>query len=260
VNPIRFIREVVSAPHYLRSPVAVMGYAYSKWVFSRYRENNPRKFLQSVGIDPAEGLRGFDRWRPEFEDALTRVQQAKAGQGGISLEDGQVLYSLARALRPDFIVETGVAAGMSTSFFGAALIENQHGTLYSIELPPTDCRPSALADGSCYAWHEHGVGWAIPKSIRASLAGHHKLVLRDVRQALPEILEQIPHVDIFFHDDLHTPDHMLWEYQLIWPHIRSGGALISDDANYGWIQFCGETGQGKEAYGNLCRLTAVRKP
>jgi len=162
--------------------------------------------------------------------------------------------------RPDFIVETGVAAGLSTSFFGAALIDNQHGTLYSIELPPTDTGPSTLADGSRYAWHEHGVGWAIPKSIRTGLVNRHHLVLQNVRQALPELLRQIPHVDIFFHDDLHTPDHMLWEYQLIWPHIRSGGTLISDDANFGWIQFCKQLGQGERAYENISRLAAIRKP
>jgi len=119
MNPLRFVREVVSAPHYRRSPGATLQYAYAKWIFARFREPDPLRFLEVIGVNPKEGLEGFDRWRPEFERAIFLVQQAKDGQGGISLEDGMVLYSLARALRPEYVVETGVAAGLSTSFLGA---------------------------------------------------------------------------------------------------------------------------------------------
>jgi len=260
MNPLRFVREVVSAPHYRRSPGATLQYAYAKWIFARFREPDPLRFLEVIGVNPKEGLEGFDRWRPEFERAIFLVQQAKDGQGGISLEDGMVLYSLARALRPEYVVETGVAAGLSTSFLGAGLIENGSGALFSIELPPAETGASALADGSRYAWQEHGVGWAIPKSIQAGLAHRHRLILRNACQALPDLLAQIPHIDIFFHDDLHTPDHMLWEYRLIWPHLRSGGVMVSDDANFGWVQFCKELGEEKKGFTNISRLTAMRKP
>jgi len=104
------------------------------------------------------------------------------------------------------------------------------------------------------------VGWAIPKSIQAGLAHRHRLILRNACQALPDLLAQIPHIDIFFHDDLHTPDHMLWEYRLIWPHLRSGGVMVSDDANFGWVQFCKELGEEKKGFTNISRLTAMRKP
>ncbi len=36
-------------------------------------------------------------------------------------------------------------------------------------------------------------------------------------------------IDIFIHDSLHTPQTMKYEFEKAWPHIRSGGLLISDD-------------------------------
>lgn len=165
-----------------------------------------------------------------------------------------------RTLHPDIVVETGVAAGVSTSFFGAALIENKHGTLVSIELPPAENNSQVRPDGSRYLWQGRGMGWAIPSDIRTGLANRHRLILQDVRHALPDLLDQIPQIDIFFHDDLHTPDHMLWEYELVWPRLRPGGVLVSDDVNYAWIEFCRRSGASGSALENVDRLCALRKP
>jgi predicted O-methyltransferase YrrM len=84
--------------------------------------------------------------------------------------------------------------------------------------------------------------------------------LGDVRRALPELLRSVPCVDLFFHDDLHTPDQMLWEYELIWPKLRPGGVLVSDDVNHGWVQFCKKHAQNGRALHNVERLSALRKP
>jgi hypothetical protein len=64
---------------------------------------------------------------------------------------------------------------------------------------------------------------------------------------------------MFFHDDLHTPDHMLWEFELVWPYLRAGGVLVSDDVNFSWIRFCRQQRLSAEAFYNVQRLTAVRK-
>jgi hypothetical protein len=228
-------------------------------MFSRHRVQEPMTFLAAMGIDVREATRGFDRWRPQLERAINLVQQAEDGQGGISLEDGMILYGLVRALRPEFTVETGVAAGISTAFLGAELMENGHGNVYSIDLPVNGEKDFRCADGAGYTWLERGVGWALPEDIRIGLAGRHHLILQDVRRALPELLERIPSIDIFFHDDLHTPDHMLWEYGFVWPHIRPGGILVSDDSNFGWLRFCRLLGQQRRAFLNMQRLTALRK-
>lgn len=237
-----------------------MQYAYAKWVYVRFRQNDPMRFLVELGVDPDQAMQGFASWRPSLELALSSLQDRDGCQGGISLEDGMVLYGLVRALRPQYVVETGVAAGLSTSFLGAALIENGRGELFSIELPPSGGPAVALADGSRYSWQERGVGWAIPNQIRLGLGDRHQLVLRDVRLALPDLLQTIPQVDLFFHDDLHTPDHMIWEYETVWPRLSPGGVLVSDDVNYGWIEFCRKLGRDTTAFHNVNRLCALRNP
>jgi predicted O-methyltransferase YrrM len=217
------------------------------------------EFLEGIGIDASVAMSGFDRWNPVLQVAMKKITSKKAGQGGIGLKDGMILFGLVRAIQPEYIVETGVAAGISTSFLGAALLENGHGHLYSIELPVSSGEESTLSDGSRYSWHEHGVGWAIPEEIRKAVRGRHSLILSDVREALPQILRDIPYVDLFFHDDLHTPEHMLWEYELVWPRLRPGGILLSDDANYGWVEFCRRHKLASRLH-NVDRLCAAQRP
>ncbi len=47
---------------------------------------------------------------------------------------------------------------------------------------------------------------------------------------VPELLAQLGTVDVFIHDSLHTYEHMKFEFEQAYPHIRPGGLLISDDA------------------------------
>jgi predicted O-methyltransferase YrrM len=257
---LKFVREVKAASHYRSRPMAMLQYAYAKWVFSRFRQNDPWRVLETIGIDVAAAMVGFDFWRPILEKAVRSVQQENGRQGGISFEDGLILYGMARALRPMIVIETGVAAGVSTSFLGAALIENGSGRLFSIELPCSETSAFLLPDGSRYSWQVHGVGWAVPTEIAHALAPRHHLILKDVRLALPELLNTIPSVDIFFHDDLHTPDHMFWQYDLVWPKVSPGGVLVSDDVNHGWIKFCKKTTRSRIPLENVDRLGAIRKP
>jgi hypothetical protein len=256
----RFAQEVSRAPHYRRRPVEALRYAYAKWVFRRFRQTSPLKFLQGLGIDIDLAFLGFNKWRPRLQKVVSEVRDRTVGQGGISFDDGMILYGLARTLKPDYVVETGLAAGVSTSFFGAALIENGRGRLFSIELPPDTTRDQEFADGSLYSWHQWGVGWAIPGEIRGLLGGRHRVILRDVRRALPELLQELPYIDMFFHDDLHTPDHMLWEYEAVWAKLSPRGVLVSDDANHAWIKFCSKRGCDGAALHNVDRLCALRKP
>jgi hypothetical protein len=255
----KFVREVLASPHYRAKPAATLRYAYAKWTFRKFRRPEPELFLEDFGIDPLVAFEGFARWRRVLETAVSNIAKAGDGQGGISLQDGMVLYGLARALQPDYVIETGVAAGASTSFFGAALIENGRGKLFSIELPAAEVTGATCEDGSRYEWRRKGVGWAVPMEVRRGLGNRCELILRDVRVGLPKLLERLPYVDIFFHDDLHTPDHMRWEYELVWTKLRDGGVLASDDVNHGWIEFCEREGLGEEALRNIDRLCMARK-
>lgn len=122
-------------------------------------------------------------------------------------------YLACRAFRPEVVVETGVAYGVSAAFVLAALRENGDGALYSVELPP-------LRRGAERSW-----GVAVPEELRGRWTVHRGASAR----VLPDLLEGLGRVDLFVHDSLHTARNMRREFGLVWPRLRPGGALIADD-------------------------------
>ncbi len=125
----------------------------------------------------------------------------------------QASYCVTRLLRPDIVVETGVAHGITTAFILQGLADNSKGHLYSIDLP-------ALKPGA-----EAAIGIAVPERLRPRWT----LILGDSRHALPKILRQAGHVDMFLHDSGHYYSLQTREYRLAWPYLRPGGVLLSDD-------------------------------
>jgi predicted O-methyltransferase YrrM len=122
-------------------------------------------------------------------------------------------YLACRLIEPDVIVETGVAYGVSSAFILKALEENGRGTLYSVDLPPV----RREADRS---W-----GVAVP----AELRGRWRLHRGTSARILPRLLREIPKVDLFVHDSLHTYRNMHREFDIIWPHLRPEALLLADD-------------------------------
>lgn len=250
-------RELWGSPYYRSRPLASAQLLYARWRLSQAQPSpaEPARFLEALGIRPDDALRGLERWDATLE-GVVRLSEREDDAVGIASTEGTVLYGLVRACRPEYVVETGVATGVSTSFISAALIENGLGRLYSIDLPPGAGIDRPHADGSRSP--AKGPGWGIPAEIRSAMQGRHEMILEDVRTALPSLLSRLPRVDLFLHDDLHTPDHMLWEYRLVWPHLPAGGVLASDDVNFAWIRFC--RGLGAAGDLNLQRLGVLIKP
>jgi len=54
-----------------------------------------------------------------------------------------------------------------------------------------------------------------------------------------QLLSELKQVDIFFHDSLHTYEHMMFEFETVWPHIKENGLIVSDDIywNNAFIDF-----------------------
>jgi len=126
---------------------------------------------------------------------------------------GRLCYLICRYLRPNKIVETGVAYGVTSTYMLQALAENQQGQLSSIDLPPLF--PSA----------ESYVGYFIPEDFRT----RWKLCVGPARRLLPSVLAEAGAIDLFVHDSLHTYSHMKWEFEAALRSLRPGGVLISDD-------------------------------
>lgn len=127
----------------------------------------------------------------------------------------EFLYYLIRRLKPRVVVETGVYLGVSSSFILQAISDNKDGSkLYSIDLPGYSPRGAQ-------------VGQYIPNQLRQDW----RLILKESRIALPELVSDLGDIDIFVHDSDHSYENMMFEYKTSWPHIKKGGYLISDDIN-----------------------------
>ena len=64
-------------------------------------------------------------------------------------------------------------------------------------------------------------------------------------------------MDAFFHDSLHTFDHMTFEYRTAWPFLRPGGVLLSHDVhwNRAFPRFASSVGAAHTGFHGFGALT-----
>jgi predicted O-methyltransferase YrrM len=128
------------------------------------------------------------------------------------------LYAVTRTQKPDHVLETGIADGVSSYVLLAAMDRNGKGTLHS-----TDIRPNAgELVGSSARWDRFILDRRQPaKSITAYVRG-------------------LPELDLFMHDSLHRRSWHQRELALAYSRLRAGGILASDDVNssFAYSDFC----------------------
>jgi predicted O-methyltransferase YrrM len=173
-------------------------------------------------------LFGFDRREiQEFVDDAAQVslpsQQNTDREivplgGGMSREDRTTLYTLVRAAKPETVIETGTADGVSATFILAAFEKNQRGFLYSVD----------------YGDDQERIGQLIPAAYRNRLKLLHGDSLEILRGALKDT-----HVDLFLHDSNHTYSHMTAEFNWAVEHMPEGGVICSHDVLFSnaWKHF-----------------------
>ena len=120
-------------------------------------------------------------------------------------------------MRPQEVVETGVARGITTRFILEGLERNGEGRLWSIDLPPL--RQGDLPEET---------GAAIPEDRRARWA----YLKGSSRRRLPGLLAQLGEIDLFIHDSMHTARNLRFELERAWASLRPGGALLADDVDH----------------------------
>lgn len=135
---------------------------------------------------------------------------------------GKWIYCVTRFLKPRIMVETGVAHGNSSWIILNAIHKNGLGKLYSFDLPNHDTN-----DGYNIDVNRCETGWLVPNELRKPW----HLIFGDTKDALPSFFRENPEIDIFFHDSGHSYEHMKFEFENSWPHIRKGGILLSDDVD-----------------------------
>jgi predicted O-methyltransferase YrrM len=167
----------------------------------------------------------------------------------------ELLYMAIRFLKPRIVVETGVFDGVSSAIILRALEENAAGKLLSIDLPAREAIVGSTSSMPDTTLPPHcDPGWVVPEYLR----GRYNLELGDSKELLPSLLRRYPTIDGFFHDSLHTFEHMYFEYATAWPHLSDGGLLLSDDIFWSRAldKFCKETGK---QYVRFDGFGAVRK-
>lgn len=132
---------------------------------------------------------------------------------GIDETSGFFLYILCKILKPEKIVETGVAYGLASAYILQALHENKKGMLYSIDYVFRPWETKSM------------IGSLIPNELR----DRWKLIYGPSSRKLKELLVSLGTVDVFFHDSLHTFDNMTLEFNTAWSFIKKEGFLLSDD-------------------------------
>ena len=136
---------------------------------------------------------------------------------------GPLLYVIMRVIKPQIIVETGVASGASTAFLLKALEKNNSGHLHSIDIlaiPGNDTMVRLPAGKK--------PGWLVSDNLKSRWTYHEG----KSSVILKPLLDELKQVDVFIHDSEHTYENMKFEYETAWPYIRSGGILASDDIKW----------------------------
>jgi predicted O-methyltransferase YrrM len=125
----------------------------------------------------------------------------------------RLCYAICRAIKPTYVVETGVAYGVTTSFLLRALAENGQGALHSIDRPPFDDVAASR------------VGALVPNALRERWTLHRAAS----RRILPQLLPALGQIQLFLHDSRHTYRNILWELETATPFLASNGVAVADD-------------------------------
>jgi len=174
---------------------------------------------QLLGLEwPCSARDEFEALWPAVTASL-REQGLVLGRGAYGGWDdadpalARVVWCLTRHLRPEVVVETGVARGLTSRFVLEALASNGAGRLWSVDMPPSAEHAPGLADQT---------GIAVPAQLRERWT----LLRGTSRDCLPSLIGGLVQlnqpVDLFVHDSLHTGRNVRFELDCVWTAILAG--------------------------------------
>jgi hypothetical protein len=153
-------------------------------------------------------------------DALLAARGLASGSGTYGYYSdadsslGRAVWCAALHTRPEVVIETGVAHGITSRVVLEALRQNDLGHLWSIDLPfPFD----------------HGLhaetGVAVPDACRPRWS----YLKGSSRQRLQPLIAEVGHVEMFIHDSLHTARNTTFEMEQAASVMPVGGVMLVDD-------------------------------
>jgi hypothetical protein len=124
------------------------------------------------------------------------------------------IWCVTRHIRPSAVIETGVAHGISSRVVLEALLENDRGHLWSIDLPhPLD----------------HGLHGQTGAAVTDACRSRWTYLEGESRRRLPPLIAEVGAVELFIHDSLHTAKNTLFEMEQAASIMPPGGVLLIDD-------------------------------
>lgn len=134
----------------------------------------------------------------------------------IPREQGDLLYSIVRHLRPQVTVEVGMANGLSTLFVAQGLKDNGYGRHIAID-------PFQNTD-----WG----GAGLTSLRRAGLESLVRLVERSSHQGLPQLEQEGMKAQFIFIDGAHVFDYVMSDFLCADRILDAGGLIAFDDSDW----------------------------
>ena len=146
------------------------------------------------------------------KNANKTLENIKYSLGGGA--DYQLLYFLTRYLRPENVLETGVAAGFSSYAILSALQKNGKGKLYSSDFPYF-----RIKDPEKY------IGIVVEKNLRKNW----NLFIEGDEYNLPKIFKTVKKIDIFSYDSDKTYQGRSKTLKKVSKFLTENSVIIMDD-------------------------------
>ncbi len=237
----RFARSLKADPvETLRSiPEVISSHLFDVTVEYQVEEDFGPAFHELLGLPwPCDELEHFHVVWADIERELAALGLAvgRWTYGQYSDADpalGAVTWCAVRHLRPEKVIETGVARGVTSRLILEAMSLNGDGHLWSVDLPHP-LRPELHTE----------TGSAVSSALR----DRWTYVRGSSRSRLPALVSCLGNVDMFVHDSLHTARNMRFELRTVWPAIGRGGLVLVDDVeNQSFRDFVQESGRPPSA-------------
>lgn len=224
---MNYWRRLVGAVHHLQD-LAGLPVNYTGAEFREFKHQVDPSRMEEDRIELLSVLFGLDaREIQRFVDEAGQVNlptQHPGGPefrplgGGMSREDRTTLYAVVRAAKPEVVIETGTADGVSATFILAAFERNQRGFLYTVDAGDDQAR----------------IGQLIPASCRDRV----KLLYGDSLSVFRGTLKDVK-PDLFLHDSNHKYAHMTAEFNWAFQNMPEGGIICSHDVLFSnaWKHF-----------------------
>ena len=200
----------------------------AKKVLARLSERQDEDANAQVRSWCAERSRDYATWAADLDPALweeasqfardfeagarAKLEAAKIHFGGGGAY--ALLYFLVRRHQPEFMVETGVAAGWSSAAVLTAMERNGKGHLWSSDFPYF--RQAGAADE---------IGLLVPQELRKRWT----LLIDGDEVNLRRIMQEVPRIDLFHYDSDKTYKGRTFAFSTVQPKLAKDAVIIFDD-------------------------------